>query len=42
MNICETAQDMNKKERVFSDKAKEELQIYIRALQKIVSMTMQA
>ena len=42
MNICETAQDMNKKELVFSDKAKEELQIYIRALQKIVSMTMQA
>ena len=42
MNICETAQDMKKKELVFSDKAKEELQIYIRALQKIVSMTMQA
>lgn len=42
MNICETAQEMHKKELVFSEKASAELQTYIRALRKIVSMTMQA
>ena len=42
MNICETAQEMHKKELVFSEKANTELQTYIRALRKIVSMTMQA
>lgn len=42
MNICETAQEMNKKELVFSEKASAELQTYIQALRKIVSMTMQA
>lgn len=42
MNICETAQEMHKKELVFSEKASAELQIYIQALRKIVSMTMQA
>lgn len=42
MNICETAQEMHKKELVFSEKASAELQTYIQALRKIVSMTMQA
>ena len=42
MNICETAQEMQKKELVFSEKASAELQTYIQALRKIVSMTMQA
>ena len=42
MNICETAQEMQKKELVFSEKACAELQTYIQALRKIVSMTMQA
>lgn len=42
MNICETAQEMHKKEFVFSEKASAELQTYIQALRKIVSMTMQA
>lgn len=42
MNICETAQEMHKKDLVFSEKASAELQTYIRALRKIVSMTMQA
>ena len=42
MNICETAQDMNKKELEFSEKAREELQVYINALRDIVAMTMRA
>ena len=42
MNICETAQEMHKKELVFSEKASAELQTYIQALRKIVSMPMQA
>lgn len=42
MNICETAQEMHKKELVFSEKASAELQTYIQALRKIVSMTMRA
>lgn len=42
MNICETAQEMHKKELVFSEKASAELQTYTQALRKIVSMTMQA
>ena len=42
MNICETAQEMQKKELVFSEKACAELQTYIQAWRKIVSMTMQA
>lgn len=42
MNICEIAQEMHKKELVFSEKASAELQTYIQALRKIVSMTMQA
>lgn len=42
MNICETAQEMHKKELVFSEKASAELQTYIQALRKIVSMTVQA
>ena len=42
MNICETAQEMQKKELVFSEKACAELQTYIQALRKIVSMTMRA
>ncbi len=38
-NIMETAEEVNKKEEHFSDKAKEELRIYENAIREIVNMT---